>query len=118
MRNVESMQEYIDTRDFEVRLKNLSERANDRILSNVISHICWHGPITRTWMEDEISSQELIENESLKHVVDHPIEDHFGSEIRTGDKWFQDGAGRVVLENNIEDYLIEVARVEFCRAIE
>ncbi|RAZ73646.1 hypothetical protein DP120_16850 [Planococcus halotolerans] len=54
----------------------------------------------------------------MKHVVDHPIEDHFGSEIRTGDKWFQDGAGRVVLENNIEDYLIEVARVEFCRAIE
>lgn len=118
MKKIEEMQEYQDTKELETRLHKLSDRAQTRIISNIISHTCWHGPVTRTWMEDEIASQELVESQSLKAVSDHPIEDIFGSEIRTGDKWFQDGAGRVVLEDNVEDYLIEVANVEFCRAIE
>lgn len=120
MKKVEEMQEYLDTKALEDRLYKLSDRAQTRIISNIINHSCWHAdsPITREWMEREIADQEQVENASLKLVLDHPIEDHFGSEIRTGDKWFQDGAGRVVLEDNMEDYMIEVARVQFCRAIE
>lgn len=120
MRNVESMQEYMDARELENRMNNLSDRAARRIVDEIISRICWHAdsPINREWLEAEIASQEAAENSLLKLIVDHPVEDHFGSEIQTGDKWFQDRAGRVVLEDNIEDYLIEVARVEFCRAIE
>lgn len=120
MRNIESMQEYMDAKALENRMKNLSDRAARRIVDELISRTCWHAdaPINREWLEAEIASQEAAENISLKLVVNHPVEDHFGSEIQTGDKWFQDGAGRVVLEDNIEDYLIEVASVEFCRAIE
>lgn len=120
MRNIESMQEYIDAKALENRMNNLSDRAARRIVDELISRTCWHAdaPVNREWLEKEIASQESVENVFLKLVIDHPIEDHFGSEIRTGDKWFQDGAGRVVLEDNVEDYLIEVAQVEFCRAIE
>lgn len=50
-------------------------------------------------------------------VSDHPIEDIFGSEIQTGDTWFKDPAGRVVLFENAENYLVDVAGVEIFREI-
>ncbi|ANU13491.1 hypothetical protein B481_2028 [Planococcus halocryophilus Or1] len=118
VKKVEDLQEYRDAKDLEVRMHGLPSEAQTVIIQNIINQTCWHGPVTREWMENEIASQELLDNESLKLVTDHPVEDHFGSEIHVGDKWFEDGAGRVVLEDNVEDYLIEVANVEFCRAIE
>lgn len=118
VKKVEDLQEYRDTKDLEKRIQKLPSDAQVRIIQNIISQTCWHGTATREWLENEVASQELLENESLKLVADHPVEDHFGSEIRTGDKWFQDRAGRVVLEDNVENYLIEVGNVEFCRAIE
>lgn len=40
-------------------------------------------------------------------VADHPIEDMYGDEIQAGDKYFIDDAGRVVLQENFRDYLID-----------
>ena len=54
---------------------------------------------------------------SIEVENDHPIEDHFGSEIQTGDIWFEDKVGRVVLQDNMEDYLIEVVGAEFFKAL-
>lgn len=62
--------------------------------------------------------QRFVEEEtSIEIQNDHPIEDMFGSEIQTGDTWFEDKAGRVVLEENMEDYLVEVVGVEFFKAL-
>ncbi|WP_084245182.1 YqaI family protein [Planomicrobium okeanokoites] len=62
--------------------------------------------------------QRFIEEEtSIEIQNDHPIEDMFGSEIQTGDTWFEDKAGRIVLEENMEDYLVEVVGVEFFKAL-
>ena len=117
-KNVEDLQEYRDAKDLEVRMHKLPSDAQTRIIQNIVSQTCWHGPVTREWLENEISSQEQLEEVFSKPVEDHPTEDVFGSEIRTGDKWFEDGAGRVVLEDNAEYYLIEVSGVQFFRAIE
>src|SRR5690606_12083447 len=46
-------------------------------------------------------------------VADHPIEDMYGDEIRTGDKYFIDDAGRVVLQDNVSDYLMDQCGVVF-----
>lgn len=118
VKKVEDLQEYRDLKDLESRMHKLPADAEVRIIQNIISQVCWHGPVTREWLDNEISSQEALEEAFSKPVDDHPIEDVFGSEIRTGDKWFEDGAGRVVLEDNAEDYLIEVTGVQFFRAIE
>lgn len=48
---------------------------------------------------------------------DHPVEDMFGTEVMTGDKWFQDAAGRVVSLENAERYLLEVGGFEIVRAL-
>lgn len=116
MRKVESLQEYIDTKDLEARLSKLSNHAETRIIQNIISQVCWHGPVTREWLDEEIADQERLEAPKAYTADDHPIEDMFGSEIQTGDKWFQDSAGRIVLEDNMDDYLIEVGGVEFFRS--
>lgn len=117
MRKVENLQEYIDNKDLDYRLSKLSSHAQTRIIQNFISQVCWHGPATREWLDKEISDQERLEAPPTYTAEDHPVEDLFGSEIQTGDKWFQDGAGRVVLEDNTEDYLIEVAQVKFFKAL-
>lgn len=63
-------------------------------------------------------NQRYVEEEtSIEIQNDHPIEDMFGSEIQTGDTWFEDKAGRIVLEENMEDYLVEVVGAEFFKAI-
>lgn len=118
VKKVEDLQEYRDTKDLEERIHKLPSDAQVRIIQNIVSQTCWHGPVTREWLENEISSQEQVEAMFSKPIEDHPVEDVFGSEIRTGDKWFEDGAGRVVLEDNAEDYPIEVTGVQFFRAIE
>lgn len=41
----------------------------------------------------------------------HPIEDSFGTEIQSGDKYFVIGDS-IVLEDNVDDYLIEVLAAE------
>lgn len=117
MRNVEDLQEYRDAKDLEQRVKKLSGHAELRIIQNIISQACWHGPVTREWLEKEVGDQERLEAIPPFTAEDHPVEDMFGSEIQTGDKWFQDNAGRIVLEDNMDDYLIEVGGVNFFRAI-
>lgn len=52
-----------------------------------------------------------------KEHDDHPTEDMFGSEIRKGDTWIKDNAGRIVLFENVEDYLIEVVGAEIFKDI-
>lgn len=46
-------------------------------------------------------------------VIDHPVEDMYGYEIKAGDTYFTDRNGRNVLETNMEDYLIEEVDVKF-----
>jgi hypothetical protein len=41
----------------------------------------------------------------------------FGSEIRKGDTWIKDNAGRIVLFENVEDYLIEVVGAEIFKDV-
>lgn len=62
----------------------------------------------KRFTEEEISVE--IQNEN-------PVEDMFGSEIQTGDTWFEDKDGHVVLVDNFEDYLNEVIGVEFFKSI-
>lgn len=114
---VEDMQEYIDKKNLENSFFKLSTQGQAEFVRNLISQTCWHGPVNREWLEDEIKSQEATELPKLKLVADHPIEDHFGSEIQSDDKYFTDQAGRVILESNWEDYLIEVGGVEFFKAL-
>lgn len=45
--------------------------------------------------------------ESYPVIADHPVEDYFGDEIQAGDMYFIDDAGRVVLQDNIRDYLMD-----------
>lgn len=117
MRKVEEMQEYQDVQDLLQRITKLSKEAEVEMIRNIVSQLCWSGPITREWLLKEVESQEQTEIRKPKLIVDHPIEDHFGSEIMGGDKYFEDRAGRRVLEDNWEDYLIEIGCVEFFRAI-
>lgn len=114
---VEDMQEYIDTKTLENRFFKLSTQGQAEFARNLFSHASWHGPVSREWLEEEIKSQEATELPKLKLVADHPIEDYFGSEIQSDDKYFTDQAGRVVLESNWEDYLIEIGGVEFFKAL-
>lgn len=55
---------------------------------------------TRNHSEHEMASEN-----------NYPIEDSFGTEIHSGDKYFVIGDS-IVLEDNIEDYLIEVLNAE------
>lgn len=48
---------------------------------------------------------------------DHPTEDMFGTEVQTGDKWFQDNAGRIINIENVERYLSEIGGVEIFKAM-
>ena len=65
-------------------------------------------------MQDRRFADEEI---SVDIQNDNPIEDMFGSEIQTGDTWFEDKEGHVVLMDNFEDYLNEVIGVEFFKSI-
>lgn len=54
--------------------------------------------------------------ESYPAIADHPVEDYFGDEILGTDKWFIDEDGRVVLESNMKDYLVERCGAVFYEA--
>lgn len=117
-KKIEELIEFQDKQELSNRLRKLPSSAHERILENIITQVCWHGPVDREWLSGEIKCQEIVERRAEKAVADFPIEDHFGSEIRVGDKWFTDQAGRVILEDNMDDYLLEVANLQICRAIE
>lgn len=120
MRKVEEMPEYMDTKALEERYFKLSTEGQVQFVRNLISQACWHSEtrIDREWLQKEVESQEQSELPNLKLVDDHPTEDHFGSEIQSGDVYFKDQAGREVLVTNWEDYLIEVGGVQFYRVID
>ncbi|OBZ60064.1 hypothetical protein BAQ45_11395 [Bacillus pacificus] len=63
---------------------------------------------------DAIFVEEIAEEESQE--PDHPIEDVYGCEIRTDDKYFMFGQD-VVLKENLTDYLIERQNVECFKAV-
>lgn len=48
-------------------------------------------------------------------VEDYPTEDMFGSEIRSGDHYYLIGH-LVLLDSNVEDYLIEVSHAKVRKA--
>ena len=54
---------------------------------------------------DAIFVEEIVEEESIKEL-DHPVEDVYGCEIQTDDKYFVFGQD-VVLKENLTEYLIE-----------
>ncbi|GKV56006.1 hypothetical protein NCCP2222_19530 [Sporosarcina sp. NCCP-2222] len=49
-------------------------------------------------------------------VANHPVEDMYGCEIRQGDKYFTDPQGKVVLMDNLQDYLQDEVGVVFYEA--
>ncbi|MBR3117791.1 YqaI family protein [Bacillus paranthracis] len=64
---------------------------------------------------DAIFVEEIVEEESIKEL-DHPVEDVYGCEIQTDDKYFVFGQD-VVLKENLTEYLIEKQNVECFRAV-
>lgn len=118
MRKVEETQEYIDTKAFEERIFNLSADGQVEIIRSLITRACYNTPVTKEWLKQVVEAQERSEHPNLELVADHPTEDHFGSEIQSGDTYFKDQAGREVLGSNWEDYLIEIGGVQFYRAID
>lgn len=54
--------------------------------------------------------------QSYPVIADHPVEDYFGDEIRSDDQYFTDEDGRVVLEINMKDYLVERCGAVFYEA--
>ncbi|MGG3042582.1 hypothetical protein ABEO76_05150 [Bacillus anthracis] len=64
---------------------------------------------------DAIFVEDIPEKESIKEP-DHPIEDVYGCEIQTDDKYFVFGQD-VVLKENLTEYLIEKQNVECFRAV-
>lgn len=79
-------------------------------------------PDILTAMQIGYPSIDYIEHEqnySKTHypVIDgHPIEDIFGSEIHSSDKYFMDANGQAVLLENTRDYLTEIVGVVFYEA--
>ncbi len=55
---------------------------------------------------------------SVNHPVvgNHPIEDIYGAEIKSGDVYLVDESGRAVLNEHIRDYLTDVLGVVFYEA--
>lgn len=59
----------------------------------------------------------LEDYQGIDRVVDYPIEDFTGTEIKSGDTYFL-VKGEIVLESNIEDFLIERFCAKSYQAIE
>lgn len=114
---IEEMPQYQGMKAIEKRMAKLSKEGQAQLNKNIITRIYWYGPVTQKWLEDQVEDMERQESPPLSLVEDHPIEDAFGSEIQSGDIWFEDPAGRVVLEDNTDDYLVEVAGVNFFRTL-
>ncbi|PFL21685.1 hypothetical protein COJ07_10380 [Bacillus cereus] len=64
---------------------------------------------------DAIFVEDIAENATIKEP-DHPIEDIYGCEIQTDDKYFVFGQD-VVLKENLTNYLICKQNVECFRAV-
>ncbi len=69
-----------------------------------VSQIMTTGYPSQTYLTYEDRQWSAIDHAV---VADHPIEDMYGDEVRTGDKYFIDDAGRIVLQENFRDYLID-----------
>lgn len=50
-------QERVDQQDLERALSKLPQLSRSIILQNVIEQICWHGPIDREWLEQEVAGE-------------------------------------------------------------
>ncbi|BCC08487.1 hypothetical protein BCM0060_4750 [Bacillus cereus] len=64
---------------------------------------------------DAIFVEDIAEEESVKEP-DHPMEDVYGCEIQTDDKYFVFGQD-VVLKENLTEYLVERQNVECFKAV-
>ncbi|WP_263701488.1 YqaI family protein [Bacillus thuringiensis] len=86
-----------------------------------LSTIEWEGATGKVPLHIGVSSidaifvEEIAEKEPVKEP-DHPIEDVYGCEIQTGDKYFIFGLD-VVLKENLTEYLVERHNVECFRAV-
>ena len=65
--------------------------------------------------EIDYMDHERFRNANFR-VLNHPVEDYFGSEIQTGDKYITTDSGHVVLADNIRDYLQETLGAVFYEA--
>lgn len=117
MKRLEDLPEYQNTKAMEQRILKLSLQATQRMMINLANQVNWHGPASTEWLETELADQERLEGRNVYTAEDHPIEDMFGSEICTGDKWFEDAAGRVILNENVEQYLQEVGNAKCYRSL-
>lgn len=50
-------QERADQQQLEEHANDLPQLTHSVILQNIIEHVCWHGDISREWLEQEFASQ-------------------------------------------------------------
>lgn len=87
MRNVELMQESIDAKELENRLRELSSHAAERIVENIINQVCWHGPVTREWLEKEVGEQEMVERDAKEAELIRAVEENIWPDGMTISEW-------------------------------
>lgn len=87
MRNVELMQESIDAKELENRLRELSSHAAERIVENIINQVCWHGPVTREWLEKEVTEQEIVEHDAKEAELIRAVEENIWPDGMTISEW-------------------------------
>lgn len=51
---VEEIQERRDVKRLEAIVCNMSQSQELRLIQNIIEQACWHGPVTREWLEKEM----------------------------------------------------------------
>lgn len=54
MRKVEDLQEYQDVQFLTSKIRNMDDIDKSILISNIIDQVCWYGPVTREWMEEEL----------------------------------------------------------------
>lgn len=57
---MELNQEMLDQQDFRNKLKSIPAWKKELILDEIISQVCWFGPVTREWLENDMGIQAEI----------------------------------------------------------
>lgn len=85
-------------------------------LLNYVSDGDMHTKLDR--VEYSTSLREIVTvGYMMQHYVeDHPVEDFSGTEIQSGDNYFEIG-GNIILVENIEDFLIEHLGAKLYKAV-
>lgn len=60
-KKVEALQEYHDAKLLKERMAKLPKVFHGMLLQEIADQACWFGPVTREWLEKEITGYERIE---------------------------------------------------------